>query len=168
MPEFSNLPAGGQLYQYTQNDALFTGFEALMEYNLFRNWKINSGAEYVWNKNLDSRRPLPFTPPFSIFGEIQYMHHVKNKKLNHWSIAANYHFYAEQKRVDTNENPTPGYGLLNANLSTKWKFNTQEITLAISGQNLLNTEYLNHLSRYRLLNLVEQGRNIVLSVQIPF
>jgi iron complex outermembrane receptor protein len=70
--------------------------------------------------------------------------------------------------VDRNERTTNGYGLLHAGLGWEvsvygypWKFQ-------VSGQNLLNTYYFNHLSRYRLLNLPEQGRNINFHLKIPF
>jgi iron complex outermembrane receptor protein len=41
------------------------------------------------------------------------------------------------------------------------------LELSLQGQNLLNVAYFNHLSRYRLINVPEQGRNFVLSVRVP-
>jgi iron complex outermembrane receptor protein len=38
----------------------------------------------------------------------------------------------------------------------------------MQAQNLLNKRYLNHTSFYRLIELPEAGRNIILSLKVPF
>ena len=75
---------------------------------------------------------------------------------------------AAQKRVDRNEKPTDGYVLLNLGLGTEIKIRHQQINFLFNIQNLLNTRYMNHLSRYRWLNLPEQGRNVSFSLVFPF
>jgi len=35
-------------------------------------------------------------------------------------------------------------------------------------KNVFDNEYFAHLSRYRIINVPEQGRNIVLTVKVPF
>ncbi len=167
-PYFSDLPAGGQLYQYTQNDAVFTGLEMEFNWDFIKNWNLNSGLEYVWNVNLDSRLGLPFTPPFSIFTELEYSRTPLSGKINKYFITGNYHFFAAQNRVDRNERATPGYYLVSLSAGMDFRALERNIEFRLSGQNLLNTYYLNHLSRYRLLNLPEQGRNIVVSLMVPF
>jgi iron complex outermembrane receptor protein len=164
--KFSPLPSGGQLYQYRQNDALFCGFEYTSEWNITKKLLFRNSLEYVWNKNIDRFRPLPLTPPFSVLGEVEYDFNTKNKKQQ-YSATITYQYFAAQNRVDTNEKKTPGYGLLRANLNFKIPINQKIVNLNLTVDNLLNTKYMNHLSRYRLLNLVEKGRNIIISVQIP-
>jgi iron complex outermembrane receptor protein len=44
----------------------------------------------------------------------------------------------------------------------------QPIMLSLQAQNLLNTRYLNHTSFYRLIELPEMGRNVILSLKVPF
>ncbi len=167
-PYFSDLPAGGQLYQYTQNDAIFTGLEMEFNWDFIKNWNMNSGIEYVWNENLDSGLGLPFTPPFSIFTELKYSRSPLSGKINNYFILGNYHFFAAQNRVDRNERTTPGYYLVSLSAGMEVQALHRNIEFRLSGQNLLNVYYLNHLSRYRLLNLPEQGRNIVISLMVPF
>jgi len=166
--EFSDLPGGGQLYKYAQNDAIFTGFETDLEYTIEESWVIRSAAEYVWNRNMDAQLPLPFTPPFSILGELEYSFDWESKRISNPFVLLNVHHYASQNRVDRNENETPGYNLVAVKAGANIRIFDQLTEFRVSINNLFNTKYLNHLSRYRLLNLPEQGRNIVFSLEIPF
>ncbi len=166
--EFSTLPAGGQIYQYTQHDALFTGFEFDIEYEFIKNLYFRTAAEYVWNKNLETRLPLPFTPPFSIYGELEYGKSAANSWIDYYFINVNYHYYADQNRVDRNERPTPEYDLLTVSAGFDFRLENQIARFRLSVHNLLDKAFMNHLSRYRLLNLPEQGRNIVVSIRMPF
>ena len=144
------------------------GLEFSFEYETVNNLQLKTATEYVWNKNLDTKLPLPFTPPFSIFGELEYGKDIQEHFLKYYFVSVNYHFFADQNRVDRNEQPTPGYDLVTLGAGIDVKIQNQTARLRLSVNNLFNVSYMNHLSRYRLLNLPEQGRNIVLSLNIPF
>ncbi|UXX77686.1 TonB-dependent receptor [Reichenbachiella carrageenanivorans] len=163
------LPAeSGQIYQYRQNDAVFAGTEVAMEYHMLDELHWRAAYEYVYNYNLDTKLPLPFTPPGSLYTELEYGIELKSSWLKDIHFGTNAKWVFDQNRVDRNENTTPGYWLLGANVGmglAMGKKNTAQ--LAFSAQNLLDKEYYNHLSRYRLLNLPEQGRNFVISLHIP-
>ena len=123
--------------------------------------------EYVYNLNLDTGLPLPLTPPLSLLAGIEYtfpdfISHVSNVHL--FSEAR---LVSAQNRVDRNERMTDGYSIFEAGIGWNVELNGQPIKFQLSGQNLPNTFYFNHLSRYRLLNLPEQGRNITFSVKVP-
>ncbi len=173
-PLYSNLPlkpfspVGSQIYQYTQHNAFFSGFEFSFEYEILRNFKFSSASEYVWNKNLETRLPLPFTPPFSVYGEFAYDKKTKSKKIPAYYMSINYHYFSSQNRVDRNEMKTPGYDLVTFSGGVDYALGNQTMQIRLSINNLLDKAYMNHLSRYRLLNLPEQGRNIVISARIPF
>lgn len=165
---FSDLPAGGQVYKYVQHDAMFTGGEFTAEYHVIPHLHLKVAAEYVYNLNLESKRPLPFTPPFSMLAEVRYDIPLKSDRITNPYVGLDAQFFAAQNRVDQNEETTAGYKLFDFNIGLNFKLQKQEATFAFSVQNLLNEHYLNHLSRYRLLNLPEQGRNFVVSLKIPF
>lgn len=165
--QFSNLPEGGQLFRYRQNNAVFTGGELSADVHLLRHLHLAAGAEYVWNYNLDTRLPLPLTPPFSAFVEVEYSWQNLWKALEELSVGARAAQFAAQNRIDRGEFVTPGYFLADLQVQANWKFGQQPLTLRLAVQNLTGTRYMNHLSRYRLLNLPEQGRNFTASVQIP-
>jgi iron complex outermembrane receptor protein len=75
-------------------------------------------------------------------------------------IGLDWRWVATQTRVDRNEEPTPAYQLLNVQVGGNFKAGKQQLEVRLMAQNLLNVRYFNHLSRYRLLNLPEPGRNI--------
>lgn len=164
---FSLLPDAGQVYQYNQATALHTGFEALVEYHLIEPLHISTGAEYVFNLNLDTGLPLPFTPPFSLSSQIDYTIEKTGKVFRDLNFSLEHRWTHAQNRTDRNENPTPGYQLFHIGIGGKLKFGSQHIALNFRAQNLLNKQYMNHLSRYRILNLPEQGRNFMVTLRIP-
>lgn len=166
--EFSELPGGGQIFQYTQDDAIFLGGELSIDYHLIENIHLELISEYVANYNLDTELPLPFTPPFSTLLGIEYKIPGISNVLGNSFINFGTRFTAAQNRVDRNEKPTDGYILLNFGLGTEFHIKRQQINFLFNIQNLLDTNYMNHLSRYRWLNLPEQGRNISFSLVFPF
>ncbi len=166
--EFSELPGGGQIFQYTQDDAIFIGGELSMDYHLIENLHLELVSEYVANVNLETELPLPFTPPFSTLIGIEYKIPESTNVIRNSFINFGTRFTAAQNRVDRNENPTDGYVLLNFGLGTEFHIRRQQINFLFNIQNLLDTRYMNHLSRYRWLNLPEQGRNVSFSLVFPF
>jgi iron complex outermembrane receptor protein len=158
---FSDLPAGGSLWQYRQDDALFNGLEFMAGYQLPLNLKLSAVGEFVQNLNLDTRLPLPLTPAATLRTELEY-----------GGLTDTYLFLAAetilaQNRVDRNERTTPGAFLINIGFGTQLKLGKRRLHLSARLDNLLNTPYFNHISRYRLINLPEQGRNLVVSAKIP-
>ncbi|MEO9966853.1 MAG: TonB-dependent receptor [Reichenbachiella sp.] len=164
------LPAeSGQIYQYRQNDALFAGAEIAMEFHPLKALHWRAAYEYVYNYNLDTKLPLPFTPPGSLYTELEYGFELNHDWLEDIHLGTHAKWVFDQNRVDRNENTTSGYWLLGLNAGMGIRLGENTVSqLSFSAQNLLNKEYYNHLSRYRLLNLPEQGRNFVISFQIPF
>ncbi len=162
------FPEGGQVFQYRQNDAFFAGGEFAAEYHPVEELHLRVAYEYVYNYNLDTKLPLPFTPPASIYTELEYEITPSIDWMDGINIGINYKNVMDQTRVDRNERTTPGYHLLGLNIGTQWSVNRFKADLLFAFQNLTDTRYFNHLSRYRLLNLPEQGRNFIISLHIPF
>lgn len=164
---FSPLASGGTLWQYRQDDAIFNGFEITASYPILQNLKIDLGADVVQNLNLNSRLPLPLTPPPSVTSTLEYNWSALFKNIDdaHIFISSRYNF--QQNRTDRNERETPDSFILNAGLGFSVKAFSNPIQFNINANNILNVAYFNHISRYRLLNLPEQGRNISLSVRMP-
>ena len=76
----------------------------------------------------------------------------------------------KQWRVDQNADfmiPPDAYFLLNCELGTTIKVKNQDVSIGITGNNLLNTVYRNYLNRFRYY-ADEMGRNISLKIKIPF
>ncbi len=166
---FSPLPEGGQVYQYSQHNAVFAGGElelAAIPFANLPNLRISQAYECVFNYNLNTKLPLPFTPPVNILTELQYQSNFSAKISGFFSFSHAY--FLAQHRVDRNEAATPNYHLLQASAGFSFAYKGQKISFNLQARNILNTPYLQHLSRYRQLNLPEQGRDIVLSLRLDF
>lgn len=164
--EFSVLPEGGQVFRYTQNNAVYTGGELKLEQDILKNWIVGLGIDYVWNKNLDTRLPLPFTPPGRLLAEVKYQWKRK-KKIKLVEPVIGYRYTLAQTRVDRNELETPAFHLFQLGLNVHALLGNRELQFRCMIQNVFNTNYMNHLSRYRYLNIPEQGRNVVVGLDIP-
>ena len=164
---FSDLPAGGSLWQYQQDDVLFNGFELYVDYQLLRNLKATVVGEFVQNLNLNTDLPLPLTPAASLSTDLEYRGIALNSKLlSDTYLAIGAETILAQNRVDRNEQTTPGAFLLDASLGTKLSLGGRTLQLSVVIDNILNSAYFNHISRYRLINLPEQGRNVVVSLKV--
>jgi iron complex outermembrane recepter protein len=165
---FSPLPEAGQLFQYTQSNALFAGFELDWHYNFYKNLVWYQTAEYVWNVNMDNKLPLPFTPPASVSNELVYRKGELFKGIELFSIGVYYKYVFAQNRVDRNELKTPDFHYLGAEMWVTTLIKGNELDFSLQVQNMLNARYFNHLSRYRLLNIPEQGINFVVQLNYRF
>ncbi|HRI26834.1 MAG TPA: TonB-dependent receptor [Chitinophagales bacterium] len=165
---FSLLPDAGQIYRYTQANAVHTGFEWQVEYHPVDAFHVETAAQYVYNVNLTSGLPLPFTPPFSVYNQADFTFpHLPAKWVKEVFIAAEHQWVAPQNRTDRNEAATPGYNLFHLATGATLGWGKYALQLNLRVQNIFNTAYMNHLSRFRILNLPEQGRNIMLTVKVP-
>lgn len=164
---FSTLPSGGTLWQYRQDDALFAGTELFIQYELIENLHINISAEWVNNINRNTRFPLPLTPPLNLRNEWAYHRKVDNKFVKKYSLGLDLVYFAPQNRVDRNELTSPEAFLVHFNSGIDFQAFERSLQCIISINNAFNVPYFNHLSRYRLINLPEQGRNIMISIKIP-
>ncbi len=167
---FSPLPEAGQIFQYRQDDAIYTGFELEWTWDILPFLSLQQATDFVQSYNLNTRLALPFTPQPAIRTSLQYsISRGQWLKELYFEAGHQYLFAAEGPlRVDRAERPTPAYQLWDVGLGATFNWGGQELALNLQVQNILDTYYLNHLSRYRLINVPEQGRNVVLSLKVPF
>jgi len=166
--KFSPLPDAGQIYQYTQGRSLFIGTEAVFQISVSKHVNSNFGVEYVFNENIDLQMPLPFTPPFSIREEIEYAPSFDKNYLRDFHVILIGHYYAAQKRTDINEPHTNGYFLVHLTIGNSIQLKDHRIECSVQIRNLTNIKYLNNMSRYRMLNLPEQGRSLNITIRYKF
>jgi len=167
---FSPLPEAGQIFRYRQDDAIYTGFELQWDWAILPGLNLQQVADFVQSYNLNTNLALPFTPQPALKHQLRYTLRDQGF-MEEFFVEAGYEYYFAargQYRIDRSERATPAYQLWSAGMGLKLEFYGQPIQLNVQVQNLLNTYYLNHLSRYRLINVPEQGRNVVIGVKVPF
>ena len=139
---------------------------------ILRPWRFSQTADFVQSDNIRTQLALPFTPQPSLQSSLRYTLEPRNSRIESFYLEAShqYTFAAEGRfRIDRSERATPGYQLFGAALGLKLRwFGPQPLQLNMQLQNAFNVFYLNHLSRYRLINVPEQGRNLNISLKVPF
>lgn len=165
---FSELPDGGQVYRYTQHDAVFAGAELYAEWHPIESLHLEGSVDGVYAYNVNTTLGLPFTPPVRARLMTEYEKDIEGKRLHAWNIGFNYLVWADQYNVDRNEDATKGAYTLDVFAGLEFKIANTIVNGRIAANNLLNRFYFNHMSAYRQLLLPEQGRNVSFALQIPF
>lgn len=164
---FSSLPGGGQIFQYIQNPVERWGGEIFTEVHILKNLHLALGGDYVRATNLSTTLPLPFTPPASLFSEVEYVFENVGKLLKDFYININMRVVDNQNFVDRNEQTTPGYQLYNAAFGFVLNNEKLPVEFYFQVNNIMDKFYFNHLNRYRWINIPEAGRNFSISTKIP-
>ena len=160
--DFASCGAGTELDQivYSQQDATFTGLELQTEYDVARIWHGVWGVEGQYDfvhATLADGTYVPKMPPHRLGGGVYY------RDVN-WLARVNLLHAFGQDEFASFDTPTPGYNLLNAELSYTTKLDRQarlvpEITVGIRGENLLNDDIRNSVS-YKKDEVLQPGTNI--------
>ena len=108
----------------------------------------------------------PFLPGQKITPSISYNFNLNNQKV--FRIFSNYDYYFAQNNIAINEITTPQYGLWNVGVSTTISSERKTYSISLTGNNLLNIPYYDHLSRFKYFGLLNMGRNIALNFKVKF
>ncbi|MEO1257253.1 MAG: TonB-dependent receptor [Bacteroidota bacterium] len=168
--QFSPLPEAGQIFRYRQDDAIYTGFELQWTWEFLPGLTVEQAVDFVQSYNPKTKLALPFTPQPAIRTDLRYSI-SESKWLDDFylEVGHQYHFAARGRlRVDRSEQATPAYQLWGIGIGSDLLFGGQKVQFSCQVQNVFDTAYLAHLSRYRLINVPEQGRNVVVSLKVPF
>ena len=169
--QFSILPHGGQIYTYTQSEAILSGFEVKAVKTFTDKVTAETVVEYLKNQQITANKnlnyALPFTPANNVFVKVSYaFNDLKNLKKSSVYISGKYAF--EQNNIAQNEEITPNYTTFGAGLSSTIQFKKVKVNAQLTATNILNAKYFNHSSYYRAIQIPELGRNIQLILNIPF
>ncbi|KXX66956.1 TonB-dependent receptor [Flammeovirga sp. SJP92] len=166
--EASSLPDAGQIYKYTEGEGYFTGYELMLDWDISPSFKFHNATEYVYALNTTTNRSFPFVPPLATLNEITYTAQINHSFFSKPFVALNAELVQAQNRVDRNEKKTEGYAAFGFKMGTGFSINNVYGNLLFRIDNLTNNVYMRHLSRYRLLNITEPGRNFSVSLSAWF
>jgi iron complex outermembrane receptor protein len=152
----SHLP----IVNYAQANSRFVGTEASVEARVAPTLWLNGKVDYVSAELTELNKPLPRIPPLR--GTLGLDWRYKALGVRPEVILVN-----RQSRVFDNERPTAGYGLFNLNAS--YTFVTKRVAhiLSLSGQNLTDKLYRNHLSFIKAF-APDMGRTLRLNYALRF
>ncbi|MCK0179335.1 TonB-dependent receptor [Flavobacteriaceae bacterium S0862] len=147
------------VYLYLQDDAKLFGGELGLHFHPHPLDKlhIENTFETVTGKLKDGSH-LPLIPANKITNTIRL------EFENDW-IEKGYSFirlstYLKQNNISDFETSTPSYALVNVGIGGEMKLFNNSLQLSISGNNLMNKKYVNHLSRLKSDGIYNIGRNV--------
>ena len=116
---------------------------------------------------LDNDDYLPLIPANKLSNTIrlEFNNSQKTIKRSYAFITLNTIF--DQNKIAAFETSTEGYNLLNAGVGANLKLFKQDVELAVTASNILNKDYVSHLSRLKIDGISNIGRNINIGLSIP-
>lgn len=165
-PTNDTIVGGGKIYRYSQTNAELYGGELSIDILPIDWLNFNTSYAYLIGKQKGGNY-LPFIPQNKLRFDIKFQ---KQKfvflKNSFFKIGG---FYAsKQNNPAMFETKTDSYFVLNAAIGTEIKWANQTASLSINVNNILNKTYIDHLSTLKGMNYFNIGRNISVSLKIPF
>jgi len=167
-PTGDTVSGGGAIYRYTQDDARLFGGEAGIHLHPEKiKWlHIEAGFATVTGK-LDEGGYLPFIPANKLTFELKFeKEHLGKVEDGFFRINSSTAF--NQDHPATNEEATDGYTLINAGVGVTIPAGRQKIILQLCVNNIFDKKYIDHLSTLKEVGFFDPGRNVALSVSVPF
>jgi iron complex outermembrane receptor protein len=167
-PTSDTTDEGQKIYRYSQTDARLYGGEATLHIHPHPlDWlHIKSTYSYVIGENLAGGY-LPRIPAQQLYFELKVEKEAW-KAFRNMYVSGGVNFVFDQNHPSIYETATGAYQLVNVGLGFDLKMNRQLLNFRIAATNLLNVDYYDHLSALKELGIYNMGRNISVSVKIPF
>jgi iron complex outermembrane receptor protein len=159
---------GEQIYRYTQDDASLFGGEAGIHLHPEKlKWLHLEAAFSTVTGKLTKGDYLPFIPAKRLNFELKFeKEKIGILKDSYFRISFSTAFKQDHPAPD--EEATDGYTLVDAGIGTSIPIGRQEMVIQLCVNNLFDKKYIDHLSTLKEVNFFDPGRNIALSVSLPF
>ncbi|MFZ1676659.1 MAG: TonB-dependent receptor, partial [Saprospiraceae bacterium] len=156
---------GFPVYRYKQQNARQYGTEGSIAFKPITSLRASLTYSGMISK-LEDGNYSPFVPAQKLTPAITYSLRIHDMKAIHFYT--NVDFYSDQNNVAPNEIATPHYSLWNAGASTSFSSHHKSYDVSVTGNNILNTTYYDHLSRFKYFGLLNIGRNISVNLKVKF
>lgn len=153
---------GFPVYRYKQQDAIQYGTEAYVTIKPTKSIEIKTTYSGMISQTADGNY-TPYIPAQKIAPLLTYKVSLKNNMFVSCYTGVDY--CLAQNLVAPFEIKTPEYLLWNAGSSVRIRGKNQ-YDVGFSVNNILNTAYYDHLSRFKNYGLLNAGRNVSVNVKI--
>ncbi|HUF28033.1 MAG TPA: TonB-dependent receptor [Gemmatimonadaceae bacterium] len=148
------------VYEYTGGDALLTGAEGQIVWNVRGPLVVEATVSQVRGTLRTTGEPLPQMPPIN--GRLEL-----RAERPGWFGGVGMRAAARQDRVGEFEDPTDGYQVFDGTAGVRWVARNHFHTLTLRVDNVLDREYREHLSALRAI-MPEAGRGVSLLYRLSF
>ncbi|EWM46504.1 tonB dependent receptor family protein [Bordetella holmesii 70147] len=149
-----------RLIEYSQQDAEFTGVEGQINHQFSPLFSAGVFGDYVRGKLTGGQGNLPRIPAARLGARA-------NVKWQQWSAGVEYTYVFRQKDIASYESETPGYSLVNAVVSYRFKAAGAQYDVYLRGNNLLDKLAYNHAS-FLATSAPLPGRSVLLGVRMTY
>lgn len=160
----ATMKAPGVRQMQNLGNAMKAGFESKFNWQFLPKLRSEMAVAYTYAEDLDTKKPLPEIFPLDFRWKVQ-------ADLSPVIVALNYHYSAEQNRIDTafGELKTPDFSLVNVNVKYK-VFGSAFVDVEVS--NVFDNAYAEHLNRTlstdRNSRILERGRSFSIGFTYSF
>lgn len=167
-PTNDTTSTGAGIYRFSQTNASLYGGEAGIHFHPESlPWLHIEGTYSSVIGKQENGNYLPFIPAQKFRYEIR-AEHDKIRFLKKPSIKLAALTALKQGKPSPYQTATDGYTIVNLSVYVEISISKQTMVLGLSANNLFDTQYFDHLSTLKPLNYYNQGRNISISLKIPF
>ncbi len=155
-----------RIYRFIQDNSLLQGGEVSVDFNPADLIDMSVSYSTVTGKREDDSY-LPFMPADRLSGKVNF-------NIPDWSVFYNFSFfvsddyYFKQTRTTVEETFSDAYNLVNAGILSSFDVWNNQVNFSLAGTNIFGEYYISHLSILKPLGVHNIGRNITLSVDVPF
>ena len=157
--------SGFPVYRYKQQDAMQFGSEAELTVKAGEHFTVTNAVSAMQSKTADGHF-TPFTPAAKWTPGIHANYKRSDKQQYTAFVAGDYCF--AQHDLAPEELGTGDYFLLNAGIREEFRCKSTTWIIGLTGNNLLDRAYFDHLSRFKYFGIQNMGRNICLQVLLKF
>jgi iron complex outermembrane receptor protein len=155
------------VYNYVQTNAFLYGGEAGVHFHPHPWDWLHVECSYSNTFGQDTRyNYLSLMPSQKLKANIS-LNFTNKKILKRYSFYIQNLYSFAQKLIAEYETATSDYYLLNAGINFDFQFGKQRLILNFAVNNLLNTKYFDHLSRYKNEGIYNMGRNFIVKLSLP-
>lgn len=167
-PTTDTTSTGVGIYRFSQTNAELYGGEAGIHFHpKSLPWLHVEGTYSSVIGIQENDDYLPYMPVqkfrYEIRAERKEIGFLKKPSIKLSALTA-----LKQANPSPYETATNGYTLVNISLYAEILISKQILVFGLSANNLFDTKYFDHLSTLKPLNYYNQGRNISVSLKIPF
>ncbi|MAU16045.1 MAG: TonB-dependent receptor [Muricauda sp.] len=156
------------IYNFQQQNAILYGGE--FGFHLHPHpidWlHLESSYDIVYGE-LEDNSNLPLIPANRWTNTFRVEWKKQNQEYRCFAFVTLQTFFDQNKVADF-ETPTARYNLFNVGVGGDIRIFNQKMNYSITGNNLFDKDYISHLSRLKADGIANIGRNIAVSLSIPF
>jgi iron complex outermembrane receptor protein len=154
------------VFEYSQTNAFLYGGEMGFHYHPHKfHWlhlESNISTVFAEDKNKNALPLIPQTKINStISAEISHKGKIQLKK-----VFVQHIYKFRQNRIGLFETASNAYNLINFGLSLEIETKNNPIEITTGVKNLLNTNYIEHLSLFKILEIPNQGINFYIGIKL--